>query len=161
MRKLPSLSPSPAPALSDGALDIPMASVTNPDQYTGVSRPYADFHRPRPCSHPECGMTPLQSLIPMVSPDRGQRTYLQPTCLPAVCLGVRTSPPPAAQRALQGPWPSVTSTQTQLHSESQIIYIFFFFFLRFIYLFLERGKGGREEHQCVVALCAPYWGPGP
>ena len=31
-------------------------------------------------------------------------------------------------------------------------FLFFFFFLRF-YLFLERGKGEREKHQCVVASC--------
>ena len=35
-----------------------------------------------------------------------------------------------------------------------------FFFKDFIYLFLERGKGGRkgENHQCVVAFCMPPTG---
>ena len=48
-------------------------------------------------------------------------------------------------------------------------HLFFFFFKIFIYLFLERGKGGRKrgKHQCVretPASClshAPNWGPGP
>ena len=35
------------------------------------------------------------------------------------------------------------------------------YFKDFIYLFLERGKGGEregEKHQCVIASCAPPTG---
>ena len=39
-------------------------------------------------------------------------------------------------------------------------HIFIHSFKDFIYLFLEKGKGGREEekYQCVVAFCAPPTG---
>ena len=44
--------------------------------------------------------------------------------------------------------------------------VFVVFLKDFIYSFLfsERGREGEregEKHQCVVASCVPYWGPGP
>ena len=44
--------------------------------------------------------------------------------------------------------------------ESKIVKLCCLFFKDFIYLFLDKGDGGRkgEKHQCVVAYCMPHTG---
>ena len=60
---------------------------------------------------------------------------------------------------------SCSHSQSPHHWPCPHLFIILFFKILFIYLYLERGKGGRkrgrEISMCGCLWCVPYWGPGP